>query len=38
MPSIDKQAAADGDEAAMGEHVLAAEVDKVEDADGEMIT
>jgi hypothetical protein len=37
MPLIDKQAAADGDEAAM-EDAMAAEVDEAADADGKMIT
>jgi hypothetical protein len=36
MPLIDKRAAADGDEAAM-EDTLVAEVDVVEDADNKMI-
>jgi hypothetical protein len=38
MPLIDKQAAADGDEAAMEDASMAAEVDKAEVADGRMIT
>jgi hypothetical protein len=37
MPLIDRQAAADGDEAAM-EDAPVAEVDEVEDADEEILT